>query len=471
MSKVLCVAIVSVVVATSAWAGEAGKDGGANWGQWRGPEGSGLSPGGKPPVEWSEGNHVRWKIEVPGEGLSAPIVWGELVFVQTAIKVKKADEEEGAGEAKAEAVEEPRRGDRGRGGEREGGRRGRRGGRWGGRGAKPTSVYQFVVLALDRATGRQVWDRVVREEVPHEGSHRDGSLAPASPLTDGEHVYAYFGSRGLYCLTMEGEVVWEKDLGEMRTRNGFGEGSSPVLHGDTLVVNWDHEDDSFIVALDKKTGAERWRREREEASSWATPLIVEDGGRAQVVVSGSRRVRGYDLGSGEPVWECGGLGTNCVPSPLAGGGFVYAMSGHREPALLAIRYEGAKGDLTESDSVAWRLDGGTPYVPSPILYGNALYFTQKNSGILSCYNAKTGKPYYDQQRLEEMKGVYASLVGADDRVYVVGRNGVTYVVKRGAEFEVLAINKLDESFSASPAIAGNELYLRGRKHLYCIATQ
>ncbi len=324
-------------------------------------------------------------------------------------------------------------------------------------------------MALDRRTGKTVWERVVREQIPHAGNHQDGSLAPASPVTDGEHVFAYFGSRGLYCLDMKGEVVWEKDLGDMQTRNGFGEGSSPVLHGATIVVNWDHEGDSFIVALDKTTGRERWRRARDEVTSWSTPLILEDGGRPQVVVSAAGRVRGYDLASGKTVWECGGLGVNCAPTPVADFGLVFAMSGYRDPALLAIRCRGAEGDLTDSASVAWRLDRGTPYVPSPLLYGDALYFTQKNSGILSCYNAKSGSPFYDQQRLDELSGIYASPVGANNRVYIVGRNGATYVLKRGPEFDVLAINNLNDSFTASPAIAGDELYLRGLKHLYCLA--
>lgn len=333
----------------------------------------------------------------------------------------------------------------------------------------PTEAYKFNILAFDRRTGKEVWKRTLREEIPHEGSHGDGSLAAASPVTDGEHLISYFGSRGLYCLTMDGEVVWEKDLGDMRTRNGFGEGSSPALHGDTVVVNWDHEGESFIVALDKKTGKEKWRRERDEVTSWSTPLIVEDGGRLQVVVSASKRVRSYDLASGEIIWECGGLGLNCTPTPVAGHGLVFAMSGYRDAALLAIRYGGASGDLTGSGSVAWQLEGGTSYVPSPLLYQDTFYFLKKNAGVLSCYDPKTGKPHYAQQRLEEISGVYASPVGAGDRVYIAGRNGATYVLKRGPKFEVLAINKLDEEFTASPAIVGQELYLRGREHLYCIA--
>lgn len=461
------------------------------WGHWRGPEASGVASHGQPPVEWSEDKNVRWKTVVPGHGLSTPIVWGDLVYLQTAVPVnpEKADESaeqsrprrdgegrregrdrrrEGRGEDGNDAERGPR-GDR-RGGPHGEGRRGP--GRWNGmRRAAPTDPYKFNIMAFDRKTGKQVWEHTLRQEVPHEGNHRDGSLAPASPVTDGKHLFAYFGSRGLFCLTMTGEVVWEKGLGDMQTRNGFGEGSSPVLHGDTVVVNWDHEGDSFIVALDKTNGNEKWRRERDEVTSWSTPLILANRKRPQVVVSATKRVRSYDLATGETVWECGGLGLNCIPCPVAADGLVFAMSGYRNSALLAIRHDGATGDLTDSEAVAWKLSEGTPYVPSPLLYEDTLYFLQRNSGILSCHDPKTGKPHYDKQRLDKIDGVYASPVGAAGRVYIVGRNGATYVLKRSHSFETLAINKLDDEFTASPAIVGNELYLRGRKHLYCIAAE
>jgi outer membrane protein assembly factor BamB len=400
----------------------------SHWQQWRGPEASGIVEAANPPVEWSESKNVRWKVELPGHGHSTPIIWTDLVFVQAAIKV----------DADSADLEGP---------------------------------YKFDVIAFDRKTGQKAWQKTVRQEVPHEGSHRDGSLAPSSPVTDGEHLYAFFGSRGLYCMTMDGEVVWDKDLGDMQTRNSFGEGSSPALHGDTLVVLWDHEGDSFVVALDKKSGAEKWRKPRDEKSSWTTPLVIEGEGRTQVVISGSNKIRSYDVKSGEVIWECGGLGTNCAATPAADSKVVVAMSGHRDVAGLAIRYQGAKGDLTASEAVAWKVDKNTPYVPSPLIYGDALYFLQKNNGIVSCVDPHTGKPHYDQKRLDELDTVYASPVGAADRVYIVGRNGKTYILKRGTEFEVLAVNTLDDEFSASPAVVDDAIYLRGRKYLYCIGAQ
>jgi outer membrane protein assembly factor BamB len=429
-----------------------------NWGQWRGPAMNGVAPHGDPPTTWSEDKNVKWKVDLPGHGHSTPIVWDQLVILQAAVPVNPPKPE-----AQAAKPPEPEVRPEGERGEGRGGRGGRR------ERETPKDAYKFTVLALDRATGKTVWERVLREEVPHEGTHEDGSLAPASPVTDGEHIWAFFGSRGLYCLTMKGDRVWEKDFGQMRTRNSFGEGISPALHKDALIINWDHEGDDFIVALDKKTGAEKWRRERDEPTSWSTPIFLEDGQRTQVVVSADNRVTAYDFATGETIWECGGLGGNVTPVPVATENVVIAMSGFRDPAALAIRWREARGDVSDSASVAWRTSEGTSYVPSPLLHGNALYFLQKNTGILSCLDPETGKPHYDQKRLEEITGVYASPVGAADRVYVVGRNGKTQVLRRGPAFESLALNALDDSFSASPAIVGRELFLRGHKRLYCIA--
>jgi outer membrane protein assembly factor BamB len=459
-----------------------------NWSQWRGPNFTGeAAPASKPPIEWSEDKNIKWKQEIPGHGHSTPIIWGDRIYLQAAIPMpgdEKSDEDE-KDDAEDRADASDRDGDRDqprasgrrpgreeRDGERREGRRGRRG-RGRGRGAeKPTTTYQFVVMALDRKTGKPVWQKTVREQIPHEGSHPDGSLAPASPATDGQHLYAHFGSRGLYCLNMEnGDVLWEKDLGDMQTRNGFGEGSSPALHGDSVVINWDHEGDSFIVALDKKSGKELWRRDRDESTTWTTPLIIEDGGKVLAVVPAANRIRAYDLKDGNVVWECGGLGQNCAPTPVANEKILLTMTGWRDPSLVAIRYRGAEGDITDSERVAWKLDGKTPYVPSPLLINDIVYFLQRNNGILSCHDAESGKPLYDQQRLEKITGIYASPVAANGHVYIVGRNGVTYVLKHGPEFKVVTTNELNDEFNASPAIVGNDIFLRGTKFLWCIGAK
>ncbi|MCZ6681347.1 MAG: PQQ-binding-like beta-propeller repeat protein [Candidatus Poribacteria bacterium] len=446
MKRFTFVVVCYCFISMWAWGAETPSDIERYWPQWRGPHATGVAPHSDPAVEWAEDNNVRWKLEIPGQGHASPIVWHETVFVTTAIETDKPVEPQ-MNEA---APQSPRR-------------------RRGPRTIQPTKVLKFVLLAIDRRDGSIQWQRTAREELPHEGTHPDGSWAANSPVTDGEHIYAYFGSRGLYCFDMQGALKWEKDLGDMTTKLGFGEGSSPVLYGDTIVVNWDHEGSSFIVALDKITGEERWKVDRDETTSWATPIVVDHNGKPQVITSATKRVRSYDLATGELIWESSGMTANAIPSPVATKDMVYVTSGFRGNALHAIRLADAKGEITDSDAVVWQYDRDTPYVPSPLLYGDALYFLKHNQGILSCFNAQTGEAYYGPQRLEGITGVYASPVGARDRVYLVGRNGTTLVIKRGPEFEVLATNSLDDRFEASPAIVDNEIYLRGRKYLYCIA--
>jgi len=287
-------------------------------------------------------------------------------------------------------------------------------------------------------------------------------------VTDGEHVYVYFGSRGLFCFDMLGNLKWERDFGQLNKRMNFGEGSSPALYRDRIIVNWDHEGQSFIIALDKKTGKDVWKVDRDEGTSWASPLVVENNGKLQVVTSATKLVRSYDFMTGELIWECSGMTQNAIPSPMAADGMLYVMSGFRGNALLAIRLADAKGNITDTDAIVWRHSKDTPYAPSGLLFDDKLYFLRSNNGILSCFDAKSGKEYYSGQRLEGTGNVFASPVGAKDRVYVVGQKGTMYVIKHGPEFEVLAKNKLDDNFSASPAIVGNTLYLRGYKNLYCI---
>lgn len=409
------------------------------WSQWRGPSATGVAPLANPPLEWSEEKNLRWKIEIPGKGSSSPIVWGDFVYATTAIPTGKnaAPTSESGGSRR--------------------------------RSIAATEVLQFVLLAISRHDGKVVWQRTAIEALPHEGTHPDGSWASNSPVTDGEHIIAFFGSRGLFCYDMNGKLIWQKDLGDMATRNGFGEGSSPALHGNTLVVNWDHEGQSFIVALDKRTGKELWKADRDEPSSWSTPLAVVHEGKPQVVVNATNRVRSYDLASGKLIWENTGTTANAIPSPVAAEDVVYVTGGFRGSALFAIRFAGATGDLSNSAAVVWEHDQDTPYVPSPLLYDGKLYFLKSNSGILSCFNAKTGEPHYSRQRLESIANIYASPVGAAGRVYLVGRDGTALVIKNSERFEVLATNKLEDSIDASPALVDNEIYLRGRKFLYCIA--
>lgn len=430
----------AVGLAASPSAGEAAAD--YYWPQWRGPHATGVAPHADPPVAWAEDRNVRWKIALPGKGHSTPIVWGDRVFVTTAVPYGDPLPPKLSGAP-------------------------------GGHDETPvTQRHRFVVLAVDRRDGRLIWERTLREALPHQGGHRTASLASASPVTDGERLFAYFGSWGLYCLDLAGDVRWQTDLGQLHPLHGHGEGSSPALHGDILVVNRDHEGDSFLVAFDKHTGRQRWKTPREPASSWTTPLVVEVGGRPQVIVSGSRRVRGYDLDSGRLIWECDGLSAeNVVASPVAGHGLVFVGSTYDRPGLLAIRLDGASGDLTGTRQVVWRRRQGAPYVPTPLLYGDALYFHYHFQGLLTRVNARTGEDWPGAFRLPGLHNVFSSPVAAAGRVYATSREGVTVVLQDGAAPEILAQNRLDDHFSASAALAGTELFLRGENYLYCLARE
>lgn len=411
-----------------------------SWAQWRGPLQTGVAPHADPPTHWSETRNVRWKIPIPGKAHASPIAHGDMVYLTTAIPV---------GEAQKPVYDRaPGTHDN----------------------VPVTHRHQFAALAVRRADGRIAWQRVLHEAFPHEGGHETGSLASNSPVTDGERVYVHFGSHGLYALDLEGKTVWEKILGRMDTLHAHGEGSSPVVHGDSLFVCWDHEGESFLVAFDKRTGAERWRTPRDEKTSWSTPIVFEHAGRTQLVVSATQRVRGYDPATGKQLWECGGLTDNVVSSPVYGHGMVFAGNSYYRQAMFGLRLDGAEGDVTRSDRVAWRLSRMTPYVSSPLLYGDTLYFLRHLQNILSRLDPVTGQTRGEALRLEGIGDlIFSSPVGAAGRIYVTGRDGVTVVLRHDRENAVLSVNRLDDAFSATPALIDRELYLRGERFLYCLA--
>ncbi len=277
-----------------------------NWGQWRGPLATGVAPKANPPITWSEKKNIRWKVALPGKGHSTPVVWQDFIFLTAARPFGKPMKPKYSGAPGAHDN------------------------------LPITHHQEFLVLAVRRQDGKLLWNKTVHKELPHEGGHESGSLASASSVTDGKHVFAFFGSRGIYALNFDGKLVWKKDLGRMNTKHGHGEGSSPALYEDTLVINWDHEGQSFLVALDKHTGKIRWRVGRDEITSWATPIIVKHAGRTQVIVPGTKRLRAYDLDDGKVIWECGGLSANIVASPVAADGVVYSGCSYVKRALLAV---------------------------------------------------------------------------------------------------------------------------------------
>lgn len=446
------------------------------WPQWRGPNFDGVAPTGNPPIEWSETKNVAWKVEIPGSGYATPVVWEDSIFILSAVPVTDGGSPETFNSVAvtnhaAESTTEIVRGDnttiapaalvqptKQRGQRQQRGRRQ----------AEPLQAMDFTVMAISRADGSLIWSDVARHETPHEGKQVNNSWASSSAITDGEHVFAFFGSRGLYAYDMEGNLQWNVDFGDMRIRNGFGEGTSPALHGDTLVVVWDHQGDSFIVALDKNTGSELWRQPRDEPESWATPLVVEFDGRAQVITVGQNRTYSYYLETGDLVWDGPGLTVNPIPSPVEADGIVYMTSGYRGEALRAVRLADAQGDISDTPAILWEYNHDTPYVSSPLLYDGILYFLKSNSPILTAFDVASGQAYYGPKRLDGLQEIYSSPVGAAGHVYLLGRDGGALVINNSHEFEILARNSLDDGFEASPAIVGDELYLRGRRFLYRI---
>ena len=415
-----------------------------DWPGWRG-DGRGISAQKNLPLTWSEDQGVKWKTPIPGAGHSSPIVWQDRVFVTTAV----------AGDPNVETF---------RGGVYMGGDR-----------SKPdASEYSYRVICLDADRGSVLWSKAVTRQRPKTRRHTKNTYASETPVTDGKYVFASFGSAGLYAVDFEGNVVWQRNLGLMRRRAGWGTGSSPVLFQNTVIVNCDSDDDSYITALDKTTGSPVWRTERDERASWGTPFLFEAGGRTTVVTNATRRMRGYDAATGKLLWQCAGGSMITVPSPVASQGLVFVSSGHSlfGGPIVAVRAE-ASGDITpargqsQSQGVAWMHRRGGPYVTSPIAVGEYLC-VPLDKGFLTCYEARTGKAVYEKQRLGTRNTVTASPIAGAGRVYIQTEGGECYVVKPGPKFEILGVNKLDEVFCASPAVSAGKLFLRGRKHLYCI---
>jgi len=416
-----------------------------DWPRWRGPSENGVARGDVP-TEFSDTKHVAWKVNIPGRGHSSPVIWGDKLFLTTAVPIGTPAVSEQAAPA----------GERKRGG----------GGAGGGSGAGVEN--KFALMCLDRNTGKVLWERVAKTATPHEGYHqRYGSFASNSPVTDGKLVYAFFGSRGIYAYDLNGNLKWQKDFRPMKMRLQFGEGTAAVLHDDTLILGFDQEEDSYVLTLDKTTGKELWRMARDEPSAWAAPLVVSVNGNKQVIVSATNKVRSYDFKTGKVIWEAAGLGSNVIPAPVTQNGIVYVMSGHRSPNLMAIKL-GKEGDLTGSDSILWQNQRGNPYSSSPVLHDNKLYMVTDN-GMVSCLNATTGEPYYIQQRLPKAYNFKASPVAVNGKLYLSTENDDVVVLKMGEKFEVLATNTFpNQMFIASPAVAGGSLYLRSQNTLYCI---
>jgi outer membrane protein assembly factor BamB len=420
----------------------AGADG--NWPQFRGPQAGTVADDPRLPDSWSTTENVVWKADVPGSGWSSPVVWGDHVFVTSAVSLAPVEPPK-PGLYSGTII------------------------------TNPTGSYRWMVYDFDFKTGRLRWEREVQQSVPTFAKHLKNSYASETPVTDGERIYAYFNNVGLFALDMEGKIVWSKAIGPFKMRNGWGSGSSPALHNDRVYVVNDNDEQSFLAAYNKKTGAEIWRVAREEGSNWTSPFVWQNDRRTEIVTAGSDKIRSYGE-DGKLLWELKGMSTIAIPTPFASLGLLYITSGYFPDPLrpaYAIR-PGATGDIslkpdqTSNEYIAWMQPTLGPYNPTPLVYGN-YYYTLFDRGFLLCNDARTGKEVYPRQRISaESTGFTASPWAYNGKIFVLSEDGDTFVVQPGPEFKVLGKNPLNEMTLATPAIVRGSVFIRTASKLYRI---
>jgi outer membrane protein assembly factor BamB len=417
-----------------------------NWPQWRGPEGQGVSAETGLPSQWSATDNVAWKTPIPGRGHSSPVVWGNRVFLTTAIE---GDVVPGAKAVPHTIDGQPFIHPEAVGADRK---------------------QTLKVLALDADSGAVLWERTAWEGTPHDSRHRKASFASPTPITDGRAVYAFFGSEGLYAYDFDGKRLWKADLGGIATL-GVGVGTSPVPYRDLLILQCDEDsgDKSFLAAVHRKTGKVAWRVPRKIQVSWATPIVVRAGQRDELVTSGTEAVIAYDPATGKELWRAQGLQSNAVPSPVAGKDVVVLSAGYPAKVAMAVK-PGGSGDVTGSPRVLWTYNKGTAYVPSPILYDGHVYL-MTDKGLVTCLDAHTGEVKYEGARTPAPGSFMASPVAYEGKILLFSEDGDTHVLKAGPRHEVLRTNPLGEPIFASPAISQGRLFIRGAQHLFCIRSR
>ena len=420
---------------------------GHNWPQFRGPGGLGVSGETGIPTTWSETENVLWKTEIEGVGHSSPVVWGDTIFLTTAIEGEVIPE----ADAPIHHI--------------------------GGQVFKhPQSVgadrsHALKVLAVDRNSGEILWSDLVYEGRVYDNIHQAASYASPTAITDGELVYFYFGSQGLYAYDFAGERVWSTSLGDIGSY-GVGIGTSPVLFEDLLIIQVDEDEGerSFITARNKITGEEVWRESRPVEASWATPLLIEDAsGRPQLLTTGIQFLISYDPATGDELWRLPGLRNNAIHAPLWDGEHVYMTAGYPRSIIKAIRLgEDADGPTAE---IAWEYRKGAAYVSSNLVYGGYLYITN-DKGIITCLDATTGEVVYEGGRTPDPASMLiSSLLGVDGKIVMSTPEGDTFFIRTGPEFEVISSGSIDEPISATPAFVDGKIYLRGHQHLYAIGSE
>jgi outer membrane protein assembly factor BamB len=420
-----------------------------DWPQFRGPGASGVGDGAKPPVRWdgAKGTNVLWKAELPGLAVSSPIVWGDRIFVTTAISGDKSQSLRIGLYGDTDPVND-------------------------------RSVHEWRVLALDTKTGKILWQQTAHRGVPKTKRHPKSSQASSTPATDGKVVVAYFGSEGLFAYSVDGKLLWKKDLGIhdagwfFDPDSEWGAASSPVIHNNTVIVQCDRQKDSFIAAFRLRDGGEVWRTARAEIPTWGTPTIVSGKGRVEVATNGTKAIRGYDADTGKELWTLGPNSEVTCTTPVAGHGLIFVTAGYPPVQPIYAIKIGSNGDLTlrdgkeSSDAIPWSKARGGVYLPSPIVYREHLY-TVGNNGVMTAYEAKTGNRVY-QQRIGAGGSFTASPVAAAGMLYVPSEDGDIYVVKAGPQYELISRNSVGEPILATPALAGDLLLVRGARHLFAI---
>jgi outer membrane protein assembly factor BamB len=421
---------------------------GSDWPQWRGPGGQGVSNEAGVPTTWTPSTNIAWKAAVEGRGHSSPIVARGRIFLTTSVK---GDQVPG------------RKAPVHLGFDRKPGY------------VHPDSVdvdfkHALKVIAIDAASGKLVWTHTPYDGVMADDRHRKNTYASSTMATDGTLVYAFFESAGVYAYDFDGRLKWQRSLGDI-IKAGLGPGSSPIIFDGLLILQCDQEmgDGSFIVALDRFTGAEVWRVNRTTRRSWATPIVVRTTARAELITAAAEVTIAYDPATGRELWRANGVDSHPIPSFVAGHGLVFATAGSQAKRALAIRL-GGSGDLTNTPSVVWRHNKGTAYVPSPILHGQYLYL-MTDTGILTCLDAVTGMVAYEGGRVPVPATFTASLVAAGEHLLMTSEDGDTFVVRAGPRHEVIRTNSVGEPVYASPAISDGRIYIRGERHLFAIGAR
>jgi hypothetical protein len=434
----------------NSWAG--GADAEKNWSSFRGNHASGISEGQYLPDKWNaeKGTNIKWKARIPGLAHSSPIVWGNRVFVTTATSSL------GDGDFKPGLYGE-------------------------GTASPDRSVHKWKVFALDKSTGKTVWEQTAYEGVPREKRHIKSTYANSTPATDGRYVVAFFGSQGLYCYGLDGHLVWKKDLGVLDLGAydvpdyEWGTASSPIIYKDTVIVQCDTQKDDFLLALDIKTGKEVWRASRDELPSWGTPTIYQGKTRTEVITNASNFIRGNDAVTGKELWRLGGSSKITAPTPIYSGDLIVVVSGRRPEAPIFVIREGANGNITllggetSSKEIAWSKTQRGSYMPTPLIYGEYLYVLA-NQGLFDCYNLRTGADVYRERIPHQGEGFSASPVACDGKIYLSSEDGDIFVVKAGAKFELLSTNPMGELIMATPALSEGRMFVRTQHHVFAIGS-